>query len=292
MTHPVCIVTGANSGIGEVTATDLAKQGATVVMLCRNPAKAEAARQRIVAQTGNSRVEVLLVDFASQAQVRRVAAEFMAKYPRLHVLVNNAGFLAGDQRQTTEDGIEATLAVNHLGYFLLTACLWPVLTATAQHSATAVRVVNVASEAHRFPVYRFRLNDLQFERHYSGIAAYCASKMANIMFTHQLAQRIKAQGLNLTANCLHPGGVASNFGEAASGWFGWAMKLAKPFFISSEQGARTSIYLATSPQVEEVSGRYFSNGRAVAPAKLATDAQATARLWAESERLVNTPFLS
>jgi NAD(P)-dependent dehydrogenase (short-subunit alcohol dehydrogenase family) len=288
MKDQTCLVTGANVGIGKVTATELARQGARVVMLCRNAEKAEAARQDIVAQTGNDRVEVILVDFASQAQVRRAAAEFLAKHGQLHVLVNNAGFLAGAERILTPDGIESTLAVNHLGYFLLTGLLMPALRAAASAAAPA-RVVCVASEGHRF-ASKAGLADLQQAKDYSGIGAYCLSKLCNIMFANELARRLAEAGLPITANSLHPGGVNSNFGGLAQGWFGWVFKVLKPFFLTVEQGAQTSIYLATAPEVAKVSGQYFSQKKVTTPSATARNPQLARQLWEQSEQLTSFRF--
>ncbi len=290
MEDQVCIVTGANAGIGKVTATELAKRGATVVMMCRNQAKAEVARQAIIAQTGNSKVAIIVVDFSSQAQIRQAAAQFLANYSDLHVLVNNAGFLAGNERTETPDGLETTFAVNHLGYFLLTALLLPMMGQTAAQSGIAGRIVNVASEAHRFGV-KFDLANLQLSTGYSGIKAYCLSKLCNILFTRELAKRLAAAKLNLTANSLHPGGVNSNFGVDANGWFGWMFKLLKPFFISVEQGAETSIYLATSPEVAAVTGQYFNKKKANSPSATASNDRFAAELWTASEKLTGAKYL-
>jgi retinol dehydrogenase 12 len=289
MNNQTCLVTGANAGIGLVTATELARRGARVVMLCRNAQKAEAARQQIAAQTGNHQVEIILVDFASQAQVRQAAAEFLAKYGQLHVLVNNAGFLAGRERQLTPDGIEATLAVNHLGYFLLTGLLMPALRAGGTATAPA-RVVCVASEAHRF-AGRSGLADLQLAKDYTGIGAYCLSKLCNVMFANELARRLAETGLPIAANSLHPGGVNSNFGGLSEGWFGWVFKMLKPFFLTVEQGAQTSIYLATAPEAAQVSGQYFSRKKATDPSATARNPQLAKQLWQQSEQLTGFQFV-
>ncbi|MCS7017965.1 MAG: SDR family oxidoreductase [Cytophagales bacterium] len=281
MSNKISIVTGANSGIGKVTATALAKRGDTVVMMCRNRAKAEAARQEIIQLSGNSQVEIIQVDFASQRQIRQAAAQFLNQYNSLDVLVNNAGFLASDKRQLTEDGIEATFAVNHLGYFLLTGLLMPALEKAAAKNGEA-RVVCVASEAHRYAP--FRLDNLQLERGYSGIKAYCISKLCNILFAAELARR--TTGKNIYVNSLHPGAVNSGFADSTPGWFAWLFKIAKPFLISAEEGAATAIYLATAPEVKGISGGYFYKNRLrrhMIP--IATDAQVARQLWEISEQL-------
>ncbi|WP_448519996.1 SDR family oxidoreductase [Rhodoflexus sp.] len=286
MENKISIVTGANSGIGKVTAIALAKRGDRVVMMCRNLAKANAARDAIINLSGNDKVEVIQVDFASQQQIRKAAAQFLARYDRLDVLVNNAGFLASDKRQLTEDGIETTFAVNHLGYFMLTGLLMPALEKAAAQNGEA-RVVCVASEAHRYAP--FSLENLQMERGYSGIKAYCVSKLCNIIFTAELAR--KTAGKNITANSLHPGAVNSGFAGDTSGWFAWLFKIAKPFLISEEEGAETSIYLATSPDVKGISGGYFYKKRMRRNMiAAATDAQIARRLWEMSEQLTGVRY--
>lgn len=286
MKNKISIVTGANSGIGKVTAIALAKQGFTVVMMCRNRAKAEAAREEISRLSRNAQVEIIQVDFASQRQIGEAAAQFLARYDKLDVLVNNAGFLASDKRELTEDGIEATFAVNHLGYFLLTGLLMPALEKAAAENGEA-RVVSVASEAHRYAP--FSLENVQMERGYNGMKAYCISKLCNILFTAELAR--KTAGKNIIANSLHPGAVNSGFAGDTSGWFAWLFKLAKPFLISEQEGAETSIYLATSPDVKGISGGYFykkRQRRTMIP--MATDEKIARRLWEMSEKLTGIQY--
>jgi NAD(P)-dependent dehydrogenase (short-subunit alcohol dehydrogenase family) len=286
MKSKISIVTGANSGIGKVTATALAKQGFTVVMMCRNRVKAESAREEIIRLSGNKQVEIIQVDFASQRQIREAAAQFLTRYDKLDVLVNNAGFLASDKREVTEDGIEVTFAVNHLGYFLLTGLLMPALEKAATENGEA-RIVSVASEAHRYAP--FSIENVQMERGYSGIKSYCISKLCNILFTAELAR--KTAGKNITANSLHPGAVNSGFAGSTSGWFAWLFKLAKPFLISAEEGAETSIYLATSPDVKHISGGYFykkRQRRTMIP--MATDEKIARRLWEMSEKLTGIQY--
>lgn len=282
----ISIVTGANSGIGKVTAEALARRGDRVVMMCRNLNKAEAARQEIIRLSGNPNVEIIQVDFASQRQIRTAAEQFLARYDKLDVLVNNAGFLASDKRELTEDGIEATFAVNHLGYFLLTCLLMPALEKAAAENGEA-RVVCVASEAHRYAP--FSLDNLQMERGYSGIKAYCVSKLCNILFASELARR--TAGKNIFVNSLHPGAVNSGFAQNTPGWFALLFKLVKPFLISEREGAETSIYLATSPEVKGISGGYFYKKRMrrnMIP--LATDAETARRLWEISEQLTGCKY--
>ena len=283
--NQVVLVTGATSGIGKVTATALAQQGARVVLLARNAEKAAATQREIQAAAGHDRVEVLLADLADFDQVRRAAAEFTARHPRLDVLVNNAGLIFGAQRQLSVDGYEMGLATNHLGPFLLTALLLAPLRASA-----AARVVNVASLAHKFA--RPDLADLQSARRYSAARVYGNTKLFNIMFTQELARRLRAHDIaNITTNAVHPGAVASNFGDSAGGWLGKLTRLARPFMLTVEKGAETSIFLASAPEVAAVSGGYFAKKRAE-PVQHAFNTPAHAKqLWALSEQLTGTQFL-
>jgi NAD(P)-dependent dehydrogenase (short-subunit alcohol dehydrogenase family) len=271
------VVTGATSGIGRATAEALAAMGATVVVHGRNPAAVDATVRAIGAGTGNAAVSGVVADFASLGAVRRMAAELAARHPRIDVLVNNAGGTTA-ARETTADGFEWQLAVNHLAPFLLTSLLLEPLKGSA-----AGRIVNVSSEAHRRATLDF--DDLQLRRgKYNGLRAYSQSKLANILFTLELSRRL--EGTSATANSLHPGVVATNiFGGA-----GVVGKLigfvGRWLFLPPAEGAATSVYLASRPEVAGVSGRYFATCRATAPAPAATDAAAAARLWEISERLV------
>ncbi|HEX8328059.1 MAG TPA: SDR family oxidoreductase [Hymenobacter sp.] len=280
------LVTGATSGIGEVTATELAKMGAHVVILARNADKAAATQRDIKAAAGHDRVDVLLADLASLEQVRRAAAEFNARYPRLDVLVNNAGLVFGSQRQLSVDGNELGLATNHLGPFLLTALLFDKLRASP-----AARVVNLASRAHEFA--KPDLADVQAARHYSAMRVYSNTKLYNIMFTQELARRLRAHGIpNVTTNAVHPGVVASGFGQSAGGLVAKVWQLAHPFMISPEKGAETSIFLASAPEVAGISGGYYVKKRAE-PVKHSFNTPEHAReLWQLSEKLTGTSFLS
>ena len=285
LSQQIVLVTGATAGIGQVTATRLAQGGAHVVVLARNADKAAATQRAVRAAAGHDRVDVLLADLADQTQVRRAAAEFNARYPRLDVLVNNAGALFSPQRELTVDGYERGLATNHLAPFLLTALLLDRLRASP-----AARVVNVASTVYRLA--RPDLTDPQSVRHYSAPRVYANTKLYNILFTQELARRLRAHGIgHVTTNALHPGAVASNFGAGAGGWLGALAQLGRPFMISSEQGAETSLYLATSPDVATVSGGYFARQRA-RPVRHAFNTPAHAqRLWELSEQLTGTKFL-
>lgn len=269
------IVTGASSGIGKVTARELAKAGARVVMVCRPGAKAEAACKDIVREAGAKAVELLTADLSVLASVRACAAEFKKTHDRLDILVNNAGVFLPD-RQVTSDGLEKTFATNHCAYFLLTSLLLDMLKARAP-----ARVVCVASEAERWGKIDF--DDLQCEKHYSGMKAYAQSKLANILFTYELARKLKGTGV--TANCLHPGTVRTGWGSGARGLFKIGMALFRPFMISDEEGAKTSIYLASSPEVKNVSGRYFEKCRPIHSIPASYDVAAARKLWEVSERL-------
>lgn len=274
MAGKVCMVTGANSGIGRVTALELARMGATVVMVCRDRGRAEPVQAQIRQETGNQAVDLLLGDLSSQASIRELAATFMARYDRLDVLVNNAGaiFLG---RTLTADGLEATFALNHLGYFLLTNLLLDVLQASAPS-----RVVNVSSGAHVAAQIDF--DDLQGARSYSLWRAYAQSKLANVLFTKELARRL--EGTGVTVNALHPGFVSTNL-PGQSRLAKVIAPLLNLFAIPAEEGAKTSIYLASSPAVAGVTGTYFYKERPKATAQAATDAAVARRLWQVSEEL-------
>jgi retinol dehydrogenase 12 len=276
MKGKVCLVTGATSGIGDVTATDVARRGARVLVVGRSPERCAATLERIRSQTGATDVETLVADLSSQAEVRRLADEVRRRCDRLDVLVNNAGgmFL---QRRESVDGIELTLALNHLSYFLLTGLLRPLL-----ESSAPARIVNVASDAHTGGSIDFE--DIQGRRRYSGWRAYQQSKLANILFTYELARRL--QGTGVTANTLHPGFVRTRFFQDFSGWVGFITKLgASLIAIGPEEGARTSIYLATSPEVAGVTGQYFVKCRPVRSSSRSYDRADAERLWRVSEEM-------
>jgi NAD(P)-dependent dehydrogenase (short-subunit alcohol dehydrogenase family) len=276
MQDKICLITGANAGIGQQTALELAQMGATVVIVARDPQRGEAARAAIAATTGNPRVELLQADFASPPSIHAMATSFAARYDRLDVLVNNAGvYLTG--RETTADGLERTFAVNHLGYFMTTLLLWPSLLA-----APSARVINLSSDAHRQA--KLNLDDLQNERKYAGFRAYAQSKLANVLFTYELDRR--RGNAPVTVNAVHPGFVASNFGRNNRGVIGLVMTRLVPLFAKSVvEGAATSVYLASSPEVAGVSGRYFVDCRPVKSAPQSYDRTAAERLWAVSEEL-------
>lgn len=278
----VCLITGANSGIGKVTALELARQGATVVMVCRNTAKGTAAQSEIRAASGNTAVDLLLADLSSLASVRELAEAFQQRYPRLDVLINNAGIYRGRYTETS-DGFEQTFAVNHLAPFLLTNLLRELLIASAP-----ARIITVSSEGHRWA--RMDFNDLHGKRGYNGMRAYTQSKLANILFTYELARQLAGTGV--TANCLHPGGVATNFATEEAGLFGIIFRLMRPVLRTPEQGAATSVYLATAPTIADVTGTYFRNQRPARSSRTSYDQDTWQRLWLVSAELVGLPVLT
>lgn len=272
----IIIVTGANAGIGLETARALARLGATVVMVARSADKLATAQAEIVADTGNEKTTYMLCDLASQASIRAFAAEFRRRYARLDVLVNNAGAVFNG-RQESVDGIELTFALNHLAYFLLTQELLDLLQASAP-----ARIVNVSSGAHSVGTFDF--DDYQRRKKYTAFQAYGESKMANVLFTYELARRLEGSGV--TANVLHPGFVRSNFATNNGRLWQIAIRIiGRLFAISPQQGAETSTYLAISPQVEGVSGCYFDKSQAVKSHSFSYDRAAQHRLWELSEQL-------
>ncbi len=283
MTGKVMLVTGATSGIGAVTARALAAAGgATVVLVGRDRERSAAAVEQIRRSTGNQSVEYLLADLSSQAEIRRLADEFLGRYDRLDVLVNNAGAMFWS-RQETVDGLERTFALNHLSYFLLTNLLLDRLKASAP-----ARVVSVSSAAHDGA--RIDFDDLQGKRSYAGMRAYGQSKLANVLFTYELARRLKGTGV--TANALHPGFVATNFATNNGEIVRLVMAIIHRFALSPDRGAQTSIYLATSPEVEGVTGKYFSNSKAVRSSDISYDEAVAHRLWDASSELTGLATVS
>jgi len=276
MQDSTVVVTGASSGIGYETAKALAGMGAHVIMICRNAQRGEAARETIVRETGNEHIDLHLADLSRQRDIRQAAGAIKKQYSKIDVLVNNAGALFG-RRELSEDGIEMTFAVNHMGYFLLTRELLAMLKASAP-----ARIVNVASQAHRGVNLDF--DDLMGEKHYDGWLAYQRSKLANIMFTYELHRRLRGSGV--TVNCLHPGVVATNFGRRGPASISLFFKVARPFLIRPRKGAETSIYLASVPEVEGVSGRYFIKKRPHESSPESYNESAWERLWQVSEDLI------
>jgi retinol dehydrogenase 14 len=271
----LCVLTGGTSGIGRETAVALASLGARLALICRDRRRADDTVAEIAARTGNRAVAIHLADLSSQREVRRVAAELLAHHPAIHVLVNNAG-VVNLRHSLTDEGIETVFATNHLAYFLLTLLLLDRLRASAP-----ARIVNVASEAHRFG--RIDFDDLANARHYRAMRVYGQSKLANILFTYELARRLEGSGV--TVNCLHPGAVGTRLGHNNGRIARLLAGALRPFFRSPAKGADTSIWLASSPAVEGVSGRYFIR-RKPRRSSAASYHEATAlRLWDVSLRL-------
>jgi NAD(P)-dependent dehydrogenase (short-subunit alcohol dehydrogenase family) len=277
MNGKICLVTGATNGIGKATVLALAQMGATVVIVSRSPAKCAAVVDEIKRISGNDAVEALVADLSIMAEVRQVADQFKAKYPKLHVLVNNAGG-AFWKRDVTSEGFETTFALNHLNYFLLTHLLLDTLKASAP-----ARIVNVSSDAHKGAHLDF--DDLQSEKGSFGLNAYGRSKLANVVFTYELARRLSDTGV--TANVLHPGlvrtGFANNLGAVPAAFFGFLMRFVA---LTPEQGAQTSVYLATSPDVENVTGKYWEKCKAIPSGPASYDESTWTRLWEVSEQMI------
>jgi NAD(P)-dependent dehydrogenase (short-subunit alcohol dehydrogenase family) len=271
------LITGATNGIGKAAALEIAKQGATVILVGRDKAKTESVVNELRGASGNQHIEFLLADLSSQGDIHKLAADFKAKHSRLDVLINNAGGYF-DERNTTVDGLEYTFAFNHLGYFLLTNLLLDVLKASSPS-----RIINVSSGAQALG--KIAWDDLQLSKNYGGMKAYYQSKLANVMFTYELAKRLTNTGV--TVNALHPGVVNSGFGSGVGGFVGFVFGLIKRFqAISPEQGADTVVYLATSPEVEGVTGKYFDKRKEKKTNPLSYDDAANKRLWEESAKLV------
>lgn len=278
MEGKVCIVTGATSGLGEVTARELAARGATVIILARNPEKSAKTVRNINEQTGNSNVESMLADLSVQKDIRHFAEQFMRRYQRLDVLVNNAGAF-NYKRQETIDGIEKTFAVNYLGHFLLTKLLLDTMKASAPS-----RIINITSGIHVMGHINF--DDLNSRQRYSGARAYSQAKLAVVLFTYELARLL--EGTDVTVNVVNPGLVATNFGLQGSKITSFLKRLIDIFSQSPEQGAQTQIYLATSPEVEHITGKYFEKKKSVGSSKASYEGTTARRLWQVSNELIRS----
>ena len=273
------LITGANGGIGKMTACNLAKMGAQVVMVARSQERGEAALGNVKAASGSDDVHLLLADLSSQTAVRQLAATFKANYDRLDVLINNAGaiFL---KRKLSADGIEMTFALNHISYFLLTNLLLDMLKASSP-----ARIINVSSVAHEMNPLNF--DDLQSEKAYRGFQAYGKSKLANLLFTYELDRRLKGSGI--TVNALHPGFVGTNFAKNNGRLVRLAMFFINKFALPPEKGAETPVYLAAAPEVAAVSGQYFYQKKTKRSSSASYDEAAAQRLWQISEQMTGLP---
>lgn len=275
-----CLITGSTSGIGKEIAIGLAKMKANVVLVGRSKAKCQATLEEIwrnaSVSTNKNRVSYLLADLSSQASIHQLANEFLDSYESLDILINNAGVFLS-RRSTTVDSIEYTFAVNHLAPFLLTNLLFERIKASSPS-----RIITTSSVAHRGAHINF--DNLQFERgRYNGVEAYRQSKLANILFTKELARRSRGSGV--TSNCFHPGGVRTNLVQSSPWYYRLIWAIINPFLVSPKKGADTAIYLASSSKVAEISGKYFVNRKPVSPWELTDEHDAAARLWKISEEL-------
>ncbi len=280
MEGKVAVITGGNSGIGKATAVALARAGADILIAARDDARGRKAVEEIRRLAGSDLVDLVVFDLGDLRSVRRGASEILDRSGRIDVLLNNAGLVLSS-RTVTEDGFETTFGVNHLGPFYLTGLLIDRLVASAPS-----RVVNVSSSAHRQVSGGLDFDDLQAERIYNGIQVYARSKLANILFTTELARRL--DGTGVTVNAVHPGVVATGYGRDGdtNGIVSLGLTLIRPFVLSPEKGSRTLVYLASSPEVARESGSYFSSCRKRQPSAAALDADSARRLWSVSEELV------
>lgn len=278
MKGKVVVITGATSGIGQVAAEELAGMGARIVQVARDRERGDEAVKRLRERAPGAAHSIHYSDLSRISEMKRVAAEIAKAEPRIDVLINNAGAMFGS-RQITDDGLERTFALNHMAYFVLTEGLRERLAASGP-----ARVINTSSDAHKGRV--LDLDDLQSAKSYSGFNVYGVSKLCNILFTRELARKLSGTGV--TANCLHPGFVATRFGDQSGGPFSFVIRIAKNFALSPQKGAETIIYLASSPEVANVTGKYFYKCRQATPTKEAQDDAKAARLWAETTRLAGS----
>lgn len=276
MQNKVVIVTGASAGMGLVSARELARKGALVTLVGRNAPKLSTVAEQIKSQTGNQQVETIVADLSTHAGIQKVAHEFKKRHTRLDVLLNNAGAVFMN-RTLTSDGLEMTFALNHLGYFHLTMLLLDILKASGP-----ARVINVSADNHRSQVLDF--DNLQGEKEYKGYTVYGRSKLMNILFTYELARRL--ENSKVMVNAINPGTVATNFGKSNIGMLSVAMKLASLFAKSPEKGAETGIYLASSPEVEGISGKYFADCKETESDPVTHDKALAEKLWNVSLELI------
>ena len=277
MNGSTVVITGATSGIGEVAAETLARAGARVLFVARSEAKARALVSRLIRANPDAAHDFVVADLSVLTEMKSAARALIAKATKVDMLINNAGAIF-DRREVTADGLERTFAVNHMAYFVVTELLLPILSPQA-------RIVSTASAAHAFA--RLDFADLQTVQGYSAFGAYGRSKLCNILWTRELARRLSATGV--TANCVHPGGVNTGFGDNATGWLKSVMALGKRFMITPTQGADTLIWLATSPDVAGRTGGYWSRRQLITPSAAARDPEAALRLWRASADIAGLP---
>ncbi len=275
MKNKTVLITGANSGIGKATAMDLASKGAHIVMVCRNKEKAEIAKKEIIEKTKNNTIDIIIADISSLNDVRRAAKEFSQNHSKLDVLINNAGLIFG-QRENSVDGIEATFATNHLGHFLLTHLLLDTIKNTAK-----ARIIHLSSVAHTMAKPNW--DDIENKKKYDFARVYAEAKLYTLMFSNELAKRL--EGTGITSNAVHPGLVGSNFGKTSKNWYEYVIMLVQPFLISNEKGAETSIHLASSSEVENISGKYFAKKKITNPSSTSQDKESWKKLWEISEKM-------
>lgn len=278
MKDKICMITGASDGIGKAAALALAKAGVTIILVCRNREQGEVTRNWLIHETGNQRHSLMLADLASLHDIRELAGQFKQQFDRLDILINNAGVFT-TSLEYTEDGLELQFAVNHLAPFLLTNLLREPL-----HAAPDARIINVSSVSHRFG--RIDFEDLSRAGHYDGLRVYEQSKLANLLFTYELARRIKDS--KITVNAVNPGRVNTNIvNKKARGIYRWLWNLNKPFLISPGKGAKTIVYLAIAPGLEQVTGRYFYKCRERKSSRLSYREDLAKKLWETSAALVS-----
>jgi NAD(P)-dependent dehydrogenase (short-subunit alcohol dehydrogenase family) len=275
--NKVCLVTGANSGIGKATALGLAELGATVVMLCRNRERGETVREEIISRSGNSRIDVMWADLSEQSSIREFVTAFKSKYDRLHVLSHNAGVVLMN-RQTSSDGIEKILAINYLSRFLLTTLLLDVL-----KQSSPARITNVSGPPIALRTARINFDDIQFEEHFNWLQANTQVLLAGVLFSFELASRLKGTGV--TSNAFFPGVVRSNITQNLPWYMSFFPNMMQPFFTEK---CKTSVYLASSPEVENISGKFFVNKKVVEIMSKYADETSRAKLWTISETLTQT----
>ncbi len=277
MKNKICLITGATSGIGQATAMALAQMEATVIVAGRSAERCQHTVDRIKRESGNPNIDYLVADLSVQAEVRKLVADFKSRYEQLDVLVNNAATI-NFRREVSADGIEMNFALNHLAYFLLTDLLLDPLKAADQ-----ARIINVSSNSHRNK--RLNFDDLELTQGYNAGKAYGRSKLANLYFTYELARRLKNEGTSITVNAMHPGFVATNM-AANNGWLvRFFLPLVHITSLTPEQGASTAVYLASSPNVEDVTGKYFVREREVKSDPISYDERIATRLWQVSAEM-------